>query len=157
MDGGALSQFASFFDFIVDVFVFLCSLIILACFRVCACRILQIHAVSIHLWFWSGYLAFNPFLAAEMITDGRCTWYVRHELALKLQVPAACCQIGYPTTWLPIEGKRRMRRLFREHRTVVLPDFQGMGNFPCNWKIKRQNTSRIIKTQYGSTVKMARD
>jgi len=36
-------------------------------------------------------------------------------------------KIGYPTTWLPISGKRRMRRLFREHRTVVLPDFQGMG------------------------------
>lgn len=36
-------------------------------------------------------------------------------------------EIGYPTTWLPIFGKRRMRRLFREHRTVLLPDFQGMG------------------------------
>lgn len=75
----------------------------------------------------------------------------------KLQVPAACCQIGYPITWLPISGKRRMRRLFREHRTVVLPDFQGMGNFPCNWKIKRQDSSRIIKTQYGNNVKLAPD
>jgi len=50
MDEGALSQFAYFFDFIVDVFVFLqCSLMIL-------------------VWI----PCFQPFfLAAEMITDGR--------------------------------------------------------------------------------------
>lgn len=33
---------------------------------------------------------------------------------------------GYPTPWL----KGEVRRLYREHRTVVLPDFQGMGLAP---------------------------
>jgi len=34
--------------------------------------------------------------------------------------------VGYPKTW----AKGKVRRLYREHRTVVLPDFQGMGLAP---------------------------
>ena len=40
------------------------------------------------------------------------------------QLSRECCQMGYPEKFWK---QRQKRRLFREHRTVTLPEFQGTG------------------------------
>ena len=45
-------------------------------------------------------------------------------------------QVDYPSPWLD----QSYRRLFREHRTVVLPDFQGMGHLTAG--LKRHDSSQ---------------
>ncbi|CAE7226594.1 unnamed protein product [Symbiodinium natans] len=62
--------------------------------------------------------------------------------------------VEYPKTWLAKEN----RRLFREHRTVVLPDFQGLGVAPvlcdCVANFLLRNgadfTSQTVHPFYGS-------
>jgi GNAT superfamily N-acetyltransferase len=63
---------------------------------------------------------------------------------------------GYPLSWLEMEGSGR--KLFREHRTVVLPDAQGMGFGPllCDAvaliisRCGHDFTSQTVHPHYGS-------
>eukprot|EP00931_Biecheleriopsis_adriatica_P041498 TRINITY_DN2370_c0_g1_i1.p1 TRINITY_DN2370_c0_g1~~TRINITY_DN2370_c0_g1_i1.p1 ORF type:complete len:1392 (+),score=231.52 TRINITY_DN2370_c0_g1_i1:312-4178(+) len=63
--------------------------------------------------------------------------------------------LGYPETWQSITSPRQ---LFREHRTVVLPDFQGMGLAPlmcdavARYILESGNdfTSQTVHPFYGS-------
>ena len=63
---------------------------------------------------------------------------------------------GYPTSWAH-DGEETGRKLFREHRTVVLPDAQGMGFGPllCDaaaavmLRCGHDFTSQTIHPHYG--------